>query len=227
MIILLSRYISNKDIDLGEKMSDEIIISNDPGISGGISIIYQNGKIEVYKIPVCNIVVNKKNKKVYDIDEIFNLLKKFKDKNVFYIQEKVGSHPGEGSVSSFGFGKSSGLTIGIAKGLGFEVCEISPSAWKKQFPELVTDGIKQKKEEIKKLRAFDKTLKDKGQKKENKKNIEKLGRQIKSEAKTAARELVSSLYPDISNKFRKKNTDGMAESVLIALYGKNHIDELA
>ena len=58
-------------------------------------------------------------------------------------------------------------------------------------------------------------------KKLNKKEIDKLGRQFKSLAKTEARMLVSKLFPSISDRFIKKNTDGMAESILIALYGKN------
>jgi hypothetical protein len=204
----------------------DLFISNDPGVTGGITILYKNGKIEVHKMPVRAIVVNKKNKKVYDIDEMFDLLSRFRDKKVLYIQEKVSSRPGEGSVSAFSFGKSSGLTIGLAVGLGFQVVEVSPVTWKKHFPQLFTAEIANKKIEIKELRLLSKTIKDKSAKKENKLSIDRLNRKIKSEAKTAARELASSLYPKLADNFVKKNTDGMAESVLIALYGRDNKNEL-
>jgi len=201
------------------------IVGLDPGVSGGISILRPNGDVNIYKIPVVNTMVNKKNKKVYDVPEIVKLLKPLKGK-VLFVQEKVASHPGEGSVSAFGFGKSSGLTIGIASALGFEVIEVSSTLWKKAYPQLVTALIQTNKDEIKKLRAKGKTLKDAASKKANKKEIDKLNRQIKSEAKTAAREYAASLYPDFRDCLKHKNSDGVAESLLIALYGRDNQDEL-
>ena len=63
-------------------MDYDLIISNDPGATGGITVLFKNGEIEVYKIPVKSVIINKKNKNIYDIDEIFNLLSRFKDKKV-------------------------------------------------------------------------------------------------------------------------------------------------
>jgi hypothetical protein len=208
-------------------MMYRIVISCDPGVSGGISILDGQKRPKVYKMPVHNVVVNKKNKKEYDLGSIFEILSPYGEfQDVLFVQEKVSSMPGEGSVSSFGFGKSAGLTIGIAVGLGFKVVEVSPITWKKGFPELITDSIMEKKQEIKDLRLVDKTLKDKQLKKQNKKNIDRLNRQIKSEAKSAARELVSKKYLRLADQLKKKNTDGMAESLLIALYGREHQNEL-
>jgi len=205
-----------------------IIISCDPGVTGGISILDGKKIPIVYKMPVRDVIVNKKKKKEYDLDVILSILEPYRSKlkKVLYIQEKVQSMPGEGSVSSFKFGKSSGMTIGLAIGLNFTVVEVSPQKWKKEFPELITASIIKNKTEIKQLRLKSKTLKDKEQKKQNKKSIEKLGRQIKTEAKTAARELVSKKYPKLIDKFKKKNTDGMAESLLIAIYGRKNQNEL-
>ncbi len=209
-------------------MAYNVVISCDPGVTGGISILYGRRKPVVYKMPVLEVIVNKKKKKEYDLDGILEILDGYKTRagKVLFVQEKVRSMPGEGSVSSFGFGRSSGFTIGMAKGLMFDVVEVSAVVWKKDYPELVTDFIVEKKKEIKELRLESKTLKDKDKKKLNKKHIDKLNRQVKANAKTAARELVSIKYPKLANKFEKKNTDGMAESLLIALYGRKNQNEL-
>ncbi len=227
-----------------------IIISSDPGIYGGICILQKNKIPIVYKMPIKETIINKKKKKVYDLIEISKIFRSYTNKKVKYIQESVHSQRGEGSSSSFGFGKSAGSTIGMAYALEFEVIEVSPQKWKKDFPELITDSIKEKKEEIKKLRSISKilekkieelklnskTIKEKEEKKknnkerniinnrikDNKKQIDKINRQIKKDAKEAARKLVSKKYPQLKDLFLKKNTDGMAESVLIALYGKKH-----
>lgn len=204
----------------------DVVIGLDPGVSGGISMVFKNGKVNVYKIPVIAKKVNKKNKKVYDLDAIAQLFAPYADKQVLYVQERVSSHPGEGSVSAFSFGKSSGLTIGMATAFGFEVVEVSSVSWKKHFPKLDTNSIILKKADIKKLRADSKTIKDKAQKKANKREIDKLNRQIKTEAKDAARNLAAKLYPDIAPCLVHKNTDGVAESLLIALFGRDKQDEL-
>ena len=206
----------------------DVFIGLDPGVVGGISILEQYAKysIIINRVPVKNIVVNNKKKKTYDLDEFYNILSKFSGKKVLFIQEKVASRPGEGSVSSFNFGKSCGSTLGMAIAFGFKVIEVSPSTWKKDFSQLNNANINGMKEETKILRALAKTLKDKDLKNENKKQIEKLNRQIKIEAKSQARSLASSLYPEFSDFFKQKNSDGMAESLLIAIYGRNNQNEL-
>ena len=204
----------------------DIVVGVDPGVYGGVSILYKNGKIHVHRIPIGQVVINKKNKKVYNLPAIAKLLKPLENKKVLFVQEKVASHPGEGSVSAFSFGKSAGATIGMAFALEFEVAEISSINWKKYFPLLVNDEIRDKKEETKQLRVLGKTLKDKKAKKENKKQIDKLNRQIKTISKTLARELAISLYPKLADTLKQKNSDGMAESLLIAIYGRENKDEL-
>ena len=211
---------------MAKKEIYDVIISCDPGVTGGISIVGKRLKSCMFPMPVVKTVVNKKKKKKYDVNAILDIFKKYKGKKVLFVQEKIHSMPGEGSVSSFGFGYNSGLTKGICLGMGFDVVEVSPIIWKKAFPELTTPEMRVKKAEIKDLRVISKTLKDKGAKKQNKKQVDRLGRQIKSAAKTAARELVSKKYPQFADVLQKKNTDGMAESFLIALYGRQKQNEL-
>ena len=198
-----------------------IIIGIDPGLTGGISVLDGDEEPMVYKMPVKPIIVNKKKKNAYDMIEIIKLFSLYKNKKVLFFIEKQGVRQGEGSVSAMTIGKNYGQLLGAGYALDFDVIEVTPQSWKKHFSELTTDEMKDIKVEMKGLRLDGKKIEDKEVKKENKKQIDKLGRQFKSLAKTEARKLVSSLYPSISDKFVKKNTDGMAESILIALYGKN------
>ena len=204
----------------------DIVIGLDPGVTGGITIVYKNGKVNIHRIPIETVVVNKKTKKKYDLKGVVALLKPLDGKEVLFVQERVSSMPGEGSVSSHNFGRSAGSTIGIAYALGFSLVEVSSMKWKKHFPLLINDEIRDFKAQAKDLRVIAKTLKDKGAKKENKKQIDKLNRQVKSVAKRLARELVISLHPELKDDFKQKNSDGMAESLLIALYGKDNQNEL-
>jgi len=202
-----------------------IYIGLDPGKTGGLSII-EKDKVSVYPIPVKTIIVNKKKKNVYDLMKISNILRPYSKKKVLFIQEKVGSRPFEGTVSSFNFGESVGATKGIAAAFEFNTIEVTPRTWKKHYPELETVEIQELRKENKDLRIVAKTIKGKGLKKENKKQQEKIARKIKSLAKEAARHLSQLKYPLMKDKFFNVNTDGIAESLLIALYAKENYNKL-
>ncbi len=199
----------------------KVIVGVDVGLTGGISILIGKKTPLVYKIPVKKIVVNKKNKNTYDMPSIVNILKKYKDDNVLFYIERQSTRPGEGAVSAMTIGKGYGQLLGVAYAFAFNIVIVSPRTWKKCFPELTTDEMLDIKAGMKKSRLFGKTLEDKDQKKENKRYIEKLGRNFKSLAKNEARKLVSTKYPGLSDLFKKKNSDGLAESLLIAIYGRS------
>jgi hypothetical protein len=206
-------------------MSEYLIIGIDPGVTGAITIL--EGKLpKIYKIPVNKVVINKKNRKAYDLDAIVNILKPYSDKNVLCVIETQGTRQGEGGISAFTTGKGFGSLLGIATALGFKVVEIRSQKWKKNYLELEGNGIKEIREEIRKIKDLNKTIEDKEQKKSNEKHIEKLGRRLKAQAKTNARLLCTSLYPKIADNFVKVGQDGLAESLLIALYGKENQGEL-
>jgi uncharacterized protein (DUF433 family) len=203
-----------------------VIIAVDPGLTGGISIIEGKKTPVVHKIPVEQIIVNKKKKNIYDLDGISEILEPYSNKNVLFVQEKVSAMPNQGVTSSFNFGFSAGSTLGVAAGKGFDRYEVRPQAWKKHFPELNTQVIQHLKEEAKKLRVEAKTIKDKDLKKANKKELDSISRRVKTEAKDASRGLASEKYPKLAHLFLKKNSDGLAESLLIAIFGKSTQDEL-
>ena len=101
-----------------------------------------NGKVVIIRIPVEKVVVNKKTKKKYDLKSVVDHLEPLRGKKVLFVQEKVSSMPGEGSVSAFSFGMSAGSTVGIAYALGFEVVMVGSTKWKSLFPELIDDEIR-------------------------------------------------------------------------------------
>lgn len=203
-----------------------IVCGIDCGFQGGISILsneYDNPII--FKMPVIKeekiFKGKKKIKRSYDLLELRRIFKNNLEKNSIIWLEKVSSMPGEGSVSSFNFGKGFGSIMGVIVGLfAHNPTLVSSQTWKKHFPELVTDKMKEIKSKIKELRVNGRILEDKASKKENKRQVDKLGREFKSLSKTEARNLASVRYPDIADLFKKKNSDGMAESLLIMLYGK-------
>lgn len=203
-----------------------IVIAVDPGVSGGIAILDGCKQPKIYKIPLEQIIVNKKKKNIYDLDGISKILEEYRGRSVLFVQELVSAMPGNGNVSMFNFGWSAGATLGIAAALGFQRYEVRPAEWKKNFPELTIPLIVQLKEDVKKLRLEAKTLKDKEEKKANKKEIDRINRQVKTEAKNASRHIASIKYPKLAHLFKNKNTDGLAEALLIALFGKEKVNEL-
>ena len=200
----------------------------DPGYTGGLSI-FSEKDLEmpiVYKMPIIKEVQKTsgktKIKQSYDLLEIKKIFDMHLNNNSIFYLEKVAPHYGEGSVSSFNFGKGYGNLEGLIVGLFNKMpIEVTPQAWKKHFPELITSEMVDIKVQMKELRLINKKTKETKAQIENKKQIDKLGRQFKFLAKTEARNLASKLYPSLSDNFVKKNSDGIAESLLIALFGKD------
>lgn len=210
----------------------DYIIGVDPGLSGGITIL--NGKkdeMEVYPMPIRTEIkgTKKKPKKVNSIDQkgIIDILSKVKGKKVLFIIERVTSRGGEAPNRAFNFGYGWGYIQGVAWTLGFDVDIVTPQKWKKSIPELETaeiskirDDISFLKDDLKDLQAR-KMPKDKI--KEKKKEISQKDSKLKRLAKSAAREVASKKYPKQKDNFRLVKHDGLAESLLIALYGKNEL----
>ena len=209
----------------------DYVIGIDPGNHGGLCVIEIANKdnVNVIPMPIIKKVVGtkKKPKNKTELDDIslVSFFKQYKDKKVLIGLELVHSMPGEGSVSSFGFGASWGTIKGICRAFEFDLQIISPVSWKNSFDELETEEMtklrmemRDKKEELKSI--------DKKEIKEKKKEIDKINRSIKSRAKSAARELAAKKVPKLSNEFLQVNSDGKAESLLIALFLIGKIDEL-
>lgn len=228
-------------------MSYNYIIAVDPGVVGAISIAEKNKEPEVYRMPVMKVVINKKEKKAYDLSGICALLRPYIDKNVLFIQESVNVLPGQGNVSGFAFGQAVMATRAIAVAFGFKVVEVRPALWKSHFPQLESSEIVKFREEIKALKnkakeivekdKIAKQIKDKDIKKQNrkvnkealqlnKKEIEKIARKLKENAKANARQVAAQFYPTLRDRFVQVNSDGLAEAILILRYAQDNYDKL-
>lgn len=238
----------------GLRMKYKVVIGLDPGLTGGLTILDGKKQPQIYEMPLESIVVNKTKKNIYDLDAISAILEPYRGKNVLFVQEKVTARKTNGVTSMFNFGFSAGSTLGIASAMGFDRYEARPQLWKKSFPELKTQAFNDLKAEAKKLRDLDKpvkaelkrlkelrkTIKDKDLKKTNKKEIDRLKKEValvdaevekinakaKTEAKKASRAVASQLQPDLAHRFKRVKDDGLAESMLIAIFGKEIQSEL-
>ena len=108
-----------------------IIISADPGITGALAVFDDTGCINVFDMPT----KPKASGKGLQIDakEIYTLIN-----NVYKIEksiqasfiETVGTHPGQGVVSAFSFGKSAGIIEGVVGSFDIPIRMVSPQTWK-------------------------------------------------------------------------------------------------
>lgn len=98
-----------------------IIVGIDPGQSGGIALIAENGQTASWIMPLAG--------KEIDGHEVANYLRGLPDVTVFI--EKVHAMPKQGVSSTFKFGMGYGLVIGICEALGIPYRLVTPQAWKK------------------------------------------------------------------------------------------------
>lgn len=180
----------------------KIIISCDPGVGGAICILSENAEPIIADTPTYK---TKKGKTDYVLKDMANILKPYTSSDVLFVIEDVHAMVGNGGVSMFNFGRGKGLWEGIAAALGFSIMYVSPQTWKKSYDGLIVSRI-------------DKDAAMKMTKKEK----DKHKRLAKAGAKAKARELAGKMYPSIVHMFKQVNSDGRAEALLMACYGRNH-----
>ena len=180
----------------------DIIIAIDPGLTGAIAIFEGDNEPKIHPIPLKTIIRNKKNKKIYNYEEIVNILKPYKGKLVYYGLEVQGVRPGEGGVSAMTNGTGYGFLQGVGYAMEFDVNLIHPKTWKKIYPEMITEEAK-------------KMIEEKKIKTKTKKEKDKLTRLIKASAKAQARKISTDMYPTLAKEFIRVKDDGKADAVLI------------
>jgi len=205
---------------------DKVIIGVDPGLTGGIVVLFGDETPKVYKMPINVVVKNKKKKRHYDVKKIVDIVKKYDKKDIVFAIERQSTRPGEGNVSSHTNGQNYGILQGIGYCIEANVLIILPRTWKKHFPDLSTDVFVELRDGVKDANNKYKNEKDKCKKKQYKKDVEKIRRCVKSEAKRQSREICKKLYPSISYEFNKVSDDGKSDAMLIALYVRDNLNEL-
>lgn len=96
----------------------------DPGLTGAIAIIGHDGYlVDVLDMPVVDGQVSASL-----LAEQFVM---WTDSDCVVAVERVASRPGQGVASSFKFGASYGITIGVVGTLGYRSLHPTPTTWKK------------------------------------------------------------------------------------------------
>lgn len=103
---------------------------------GAIGVITETGNfIEAFEMPT--VLANKSsNRQMVNAYELAAQLRRILIEapvGVVAIAEQVNAMPDQGVASSFAFGKSFGIVIGVLAALGISTELVSPQRWKKHF----------------------------------------------------------------------------------------------
>jgi crossover junction endodeoxyribonuclease RuvC len=103
-------------------------IGIDPGQTGGLAYLDGNGVLlDVAPMPAID-----KEVQAGLLAQILQLWMSDSDVATFSVAiEQVGSMPGQGVSSTFKFGKSFGIALGVVGALGVPMVRIRPQSWKK------------------------------------------------------------------------------------------------
>lgn len=93
-------------------------IGIDPGKSGALAVIYEDGKAYVYP---------------FEEETYIEIAQNASSAACIACVEKVGAMPGQGVTSMFTFGKNAGFIEGVLQSLGIPYQLIPPQTWKKEF----------------------------------------------------------------------------------------------
>lgn len=109
-----------------------LIVGVDPGLSGAIAFLNDEGVLEIVDMPV--LVTKKGAKKQSNIDTC-QLANEIDSRNKLSIThayiEAVHAMPGQGVTSCFQFGKGFGIVIGVIAANYIPFTLVTPNEWKK------------------------------------------------------------------------------------------------
>ena len=108
-------------------MTEEFTIGIDPGVSGAISVFNKNDFVTVFDMPF----FFESGKKYIDTPKLYELLLQYKITRANI--EKIHSTPQMGVTSSFNFGRSYGVILGVLAASEIPVKFITPQEWKRRF----------------------------------------------------------------------------------------------
>jgi len=107
-----------------------LITGIDPGLTGGIVTIADNGTLYSKDVmPLCKI----KEKVQLDLDELGKILSAVQGLNRYFVLEKVASMPKQGVASSFKFGRIFGMIEGILSGISAAYILVPPQRWTREM----------------------------------------------------------------------------------------------
>lgn len=107
-------------------------IGIDPGQTGGLAYLDDNGRL----LDVAPMPGNAKEVSASQVAQIIKLWVEDESAmwdNVSVAIEQVGSMPGQGVASTFKFGKSFGIVLGVIGALEIPMIRLTPQTWKKEM----------------------------------------------------------------------------------------------
>lgn len=108
-----------------------MIIGIDPGITGAVAILNDDGSLhDVFDMPV----IQPGKRKRINSSGLARLIEENMSEfvTVAYI-EQVGAMPGQGTASMFSFGHAAGVADGVLAALSIPIEYVTPQIWKKNY----------------------------------------------------------------------------------------------
>lgn len=102
-----------------------MIIGIDPGFSGAIAFL-EKDRLAIFDLPLTLFM----NRKQIDGQEFSSLIIEHIHLIEFAVIEDVNSMPNQGVVSTFRFGYSAGILLGVLQAHGIRVLRVKPAVWK-------------------------------------------------------------------------------------------------
>lgn len=130
----------------------QVYIGIDPGLSGGIAVVGEDGTpVDIMVMPTVPL----KSKRGLDLPRILSVLKAWKNNTTMILLEKQQVMPAQGAVSGFTIGLGYGVLIGMVTALQIPHDEVAPASWKKAMGIIVgKDTADRKALSVAKARAL-------------------------------------------------------------------------
>jgi len=108
-----------------------VIIGVDPGQTGGIAVLEKGKIISLFDMPT-SARLHGKGQQVDAYSLTSSLLDFVTNNNIIVHIEAVSAMPKQGVTSTFRFGESVGVVLGVCGALQFPVRWVRPAYWKKK-----------------------------------------------------------------------------------------------
>ena len=107
-----------------------MIVGIDPGFSGAVALVDDVMLWEVVPMPITDDEIRRVDgaalaTTLYEWQTVHGVS--------HAVVERVASRPGQGVVSTFNFGMSYGVVLGVLDAFGFDISYVRPQDWKKHF----------------------------------------------------------------------------------------------
>ena len=123
-------------------MTSPVFIGIDPGLSGAVAVLSPAGRlVDVFDMPV----VDKRVNATLLHDAVRFYVEHVDAGRLSAVVEQVASRPGQGVASTFKFGTSYGVVLGVLGALEIPVTHVRPNVWKRAVGVTADKGSSRRK----------------------------------------------------------------------------------